>query len=204
MCRGQLPVWQQEWPALKTPGSRFITIAADTDYEAAKSFAAPFEFTTLFDTENALASILGFRVIPNGYAFGADGTLQDELVSRFEIRDKGTTRDLVKYWLGQGPMPERNEARPEQLTSVPAGLALLAEGRALLIAGKRQEALATWHAAYLLDPESFVVRKEIWRALNPDRFGDPIDTAWQREQIQREKDQGFAAANPDLPAPRPA
>lgn len=202
MCRGQLPVWQQEWPALKTPGARFVTVAADADIDSARKFAAKYDFPTLVDRGNALARILGYRVIPNGYAFGPDGTLLDELVSAFDlIKEHDPTRDIVKSWLGLGAMPERRAPRPGIATSVPAALALFAEGESLLKTGARERALAKWHAAYLADPESFVVRTQIWRALNPDRFGDPIDLDWQREQIKRERDLGFGIANPGLPPP---
>ncbi len=60
---------------------------------------------------------------------------------------------------------------------------------------------AHWHAAYLLDPKSFVVRKQIWRALYPERFGEVIDVDWQRQQIAREDSLGFGPANPALPPP---
>lgn len=64
--------------------------------------------------------------------------------------------------------------------------------------GRRGEALALWTRAYERDPENFVIRKQIWRALYPERFGEPIDLAWQKGQIAREDDLGFREANPDL------
>src|SRR5260221_13768644 len=67
MCRASLPVWQVEWPGLRTPGARFVAVAADADFAAAKTFALPFDFTTLIDTENRLAPSLGYRVAPNAY-----------------------------------------------------------------------------------------------------------------------------------------
>lgn len=65
-------------------------------------------------------------------------------------------------------------------------------------AGRRGEALALWTRAYEGDPLNFVIRKQIWRALYPERFGEPIDLAWQKRQIAREDDLGFREANPDL------
>lgn len=179
-----------------------MTVAAEADIAAARTFAAQYDFSTLVDTENALARVLGFRAIPNGYAFGPDGTLLDEVVASFDLlRDKDTTRDIVRSWLDLGAMPERQAPRAGVAISVPEALTLFADGEALMRAGDREQALARWHAAYLADPESFVVRKQIWRALHPERFGDPIDTDWQREQMKRERELGFSAANPGLPAP---
>ena len=62
------------------------------------------------------------------------------------------------------------------------------------------DALAAWARAVEKDPKNFVIRKQIWRALYPERFGETLDLAWQKEQIARENAEGFAAANPDLPA----
>lgn len=81
--------------------------------------------------------------------------------------------------------------------------ALFALGTVHLRAGRVAEALRLWHRAYLLDPSNFLVRKQIWRMLYPERFGDPIDLDWQKEQMQREAELGFSAANPRLPVWRP-
>ena len=33
------------------------------------------------------------------------------------------------------------------------------------------------------DPDNFVIRKQIWALLHPERFTEPIDYAWQQEQL---------------------
>ncbi len=201
MCRGQLPVWQQEWPELRTAGARFVTVAADAEVEGARRYAADRGFVTLVDTANALARILRYRAIPNGYLFGADGALLDEKVTGFDLLREPATRGLVRAWLGTGPQPPPAAQRPGVDSSDPRALQLFAQGEALREQGELPRGLARWHAAYLADPKSFVVRKQIWRALYPERFGEPIDLAWQREQIAREDRDGFGAANPLLPPP---
>lgn len=60
------------------------------------------------------------------------------------------------------------------------------------------QALAAWAQAFEKDPQNFVIRKQIWRALYPERFGDPIDLAWQKEQIAHEDAEGFLVANPGI------
>ncbi len=77
---------------------------------------------------------------------------------------------------------------------------LFALGAVHLRAGRREEGLRLWHRAYLLDPANFLIRKQIWRELYPERFGDPIDLDWQKEQMAREQELGFSAANPRLPS----
>lgn len=200
MCRGQLPVWQREWPEIRTQGARFITVSAEADIAAAARFAGWLAFSTLVDTENRLAAILGYRVIPNGYLFAPDGTLLDEVVGDFDLRH-AMTRELVQSWLGRGAAPPRAAVQTRVTTSDADALALFAEGVELLARGEREPGLARWHKAYLAAPRSFVIRKQIWRALYPERFGDPIDTDWQRSHMAREKELGFGAANPTLPPP---
>jgi len=200
VCRGQLPVWQREWPGLRTPGARFITVSAEADVAAAQQFAGGLDFPTLVDTENRLAAVLGYRVIPNGYRFGPDGTLLDEVVADFDLRESSTVA-LVKGWLGRGATAAHAPVAAIQTSADRTALALFAEGESLLARGERERGLARWHKAYLTDPKSFVIRKQIWRVLYPDRFGDPIDTAWQRGQMARENALGFGAANPTLPLP---
>ena len=127
--------------------------------------------------------------------------LLDEVVSRFDLARYPETRTIVREWMSGQPGGERTATRPDVATSVPAALALFAQGEEMLKRGERERALAKWHAAYLADPESFVVRKQIWRVLYPDRFGETIDLDWQRAQTAREKELGFAQANPSLPPP---
>ncbi len=200
MCREQLPVWQREWPDLRTPSARLVTVAADSDIDAVRKWAGRIDATTLVDTQNRLAKILRFRVIPNGYLFARDGTLLREKVSGFDLLREPSTRDLVRAWL-RDETAIAKPPRPGVDDAVERALELFAEGEEVFERGERDRALALWHAAYLLDPRSFVVRKQIWRALYPERFGDRIDLDWQREQIAREDSLGFGAANAALPAP---
>lgn len=186
---------------MRTEGSRFVTVAADADVEEVRPFAATLDFTTLVDTRNDLARVLGFRAIPNGYVFSAGGELRDEVVLRFDLRREPTTACLVRSWLGTDTAPERPASAGGLERSVASSLELFARGTELRTRGELDEGLALWHAAYLADPKSYVVRKQIWRALYPARFGERLDLEWQKEQIAREDAIGFGAANPALPAP---
>ncbi len=171
-----------------------MTVAADADVERAALFAQRISVPTLVDTRNDLARLFGYRAIPNGFAFGRDGTLIGSKIAAFEIRDQAT-RDLVETWVStKGPA---GDATPLQEPS-PEALDLFAEGSRLMREGRRDEALAAWARAFEKDPKNFVIRKQIWRSLYPDRFGDPIDLAWHKEQIAREDEIGFRAANPAL------
>lgn len=201
MCRGQLPVWQREWPKLRTAGARLVTVAAEAEIGEARRYAEHLDFPTFVDTENSLARVLRFRAIPNGYLFSAAGVLLDEMVTRFDLLSEPSTVDLVRSWLGTGVAADKLRPRTGLDDATVRALDLFAEGERLRERGERTIGLARWHAAYRADPKSFVIRKQIWRALYPERFGERIDLDWQREQIAREEQVGFSAANPTLPPP---
>jgi tetratricopeptide (TPR) repeat protein len=59
-------------------------------------------------------------------------------------------------------------------------------GMTLARQGQAAESLAWWRQALARDPGNFIIRKQIWLAENPERFGDAIDFAWQKEQLARE------------------
>ena len=172
-----------------------MTVAADADPERAGLFADRVGLTTLVDTENELARVFGYRAIPNGFAFDPDGRLIGSKITGFDIRDTAT-RELVESWIA--PRTVIIELEPTATEASTEALDLFAEGSRLMRDGRRDEALAAWARAFAKDPKNFVIRKQIWRALYPDRFGDPIDLAWQKEQIAREDAVGFGAANPTL------
>ncbi|MGH6914041.1 MAG: hypothetical protein ACREH3_10080 [Geminicoccales bacterium] len=174
-----------------------MTVAADADLERAAQFAGRVQLTTLVDAQNELARVFGYRAIPNGFAFARDGALLGSKIPGFDIRDAGS-RDLLERWLASGSevRPISDEPAAEPVTEA---LDLFANGSRLMREGHTTEALAAWAKAFERDPKNFVIRKQIWRALYPDRFGDPIDLAWQKEQVARENEIGFRAANPALP-----
>ncbi len=63
---------------------------------------------------------------------------------------------------------------------------LFRERTALYDDGRVQHALTLWRQAWALDPENWVIRKQVWAVENPDRFNEgPMDFAWQREQREK-------------------
>jgi len=63
-------------------------------------------------------------------------------------------------------------------------------------AGAQQGAAAELRKALVLDPTNFLVRKQLWRTLHPDKFGEEIDLQWQKGQMAREAELGYEQANP--------
>ena len=61
-------------------------------------------------------------------------------------------------------------------------------GLVLLEVGKEHEAMAEWRKALALDPQNWIIHKQIWAVEHPGKFyeGD-VDYGWQKAQLEREK-----------------
>ncbi len=55
--------------------------------------------------------------------------------------------------------------------------------------GEREKALAALKRAWALEPDNWVIRKQIWAIEHPDQFYPAINTEWQREEIKKENGQ---------------
>ena len=57
------------------------------------------------------------------------------------------------------------------------------QGVRLFQEGRVQEAIAEWRKGVKLEPDNYLIRKQIWAVENPDRFyAGSVDYDWQREQ----------------------
>ena len=63
-------------------------------------------------------------------------------------------------------------------------------GLVLLEVGKKEEAMAEWRKALALDPQNWIIHKQIWAVEHPDKFyeGD-VDYGWQKAQLEAENSQ---------------
>lgn len=53
--------------------------------------------------------------------------------------------------------------------------------------GKPDQAAALLKKAWAIDPQNWIVRKQIWAIEHPEEFYPAINPKWQREQIEKEK-----------------
>ena len=61
-------------------------------------------------------------------------------------------------------------------------------GLVLLESGKKQEAMAEWRKALALDPQNWIIHKQIWAVEHPDKFYiGAVDYGWQKEQLKAEE-----------------
>ena len=63
-------------------------------------------------------------------------------------------------------------------------------GLVLLEGGKKKEAIAEWRKALALDPQNWIIHKQIWAVEHPDKFyKGSVDYGWQKTQLESEKSQ---------------
>ncbi len=108
------------------------------------------------------------------------------------VADKKTLMMLEK-WLSDPDynaallrdMQRSDESVTQTLTEATARFQL---GLILLEGGKKQEAMAEWRKALALDPQNWIIHKQIWAVEHPDKFYDGgVDYGWQKTQLEAEK-----------------
>jgi hypothetical protein len=187
-----------------------VSVALEhTGPEAARPYVeqANTRFPTVVDEHGITSTLFGFKVVPNGVLVDEEGTIRYVKLGGFSI-DNPDDVAAVEHFLTRGDpgaspaSGEGYELEPLERELVETKLRL---GRLLDSLGRRGEAVSEWRAALRLDPENFVIRKQIWAALHPERFHPAIDWDWQREQLERERREEIAAGvcTPDgCPLPR--
>jgi len=55
--------------------------------------------------------------------------------------------------------------------------------------GERDEALAALKKAWAIEPDNWIIRKQIWAVEHPEQFYPAINPQWQRERIKQEESQ---------------
>ncbi len=153
--------------------------------------AAGATYPVLLDQEGLLSSLYGFRGIPNGWVIDKNGVIRFRHLGGFDIRRPETVEAIEQVLKGAWHQPL--DRTPEG----PRGEATAAfqEGVRLLRQGKKREALEAWLRAFEADPANFLVRKQIWHLLYPEKFEPEVDFAWQRAQMEREARLGIRGAN---------
>ena len=152
--------------------------------DAPRPYAEPTleTFPTVIDAENLLGDAFGFKAIPNGVLISADGRLDGTIAGSFEIR-RDETRELVGRWLSaDGVSIPEGESDHEWSAEA---LALFREAGAAVRRGERDRAIELLKQAYPLEPDNFIIRKQLWAIEHPEKFyeGD-VDYGWQREQLE--------------------
>ena len=143
-------------------------------------------FTTVVDEENLLGRLYGFKAIPNGFIIDPEGIVRYKALGSFDIRQTETA-EIVRRWADEPGLiktsgPTDRGPGPEHTHSNECLLQGLVEYRA----GNLDAAVSHWRRGIALDPDNYILRKQIWAVENPDKFyaGD-VDYDWQAEQMDQ-------------------
>lgn len=145
-------------------------------------------FVNAVDPANFLSDIYGFKAIPNGLLVDENGILRYMQFGGFDIR-KPDTYNLVSNWVVNSTV----ESSGNNSVRLPAdeyhGEAnnLFQRGLEMYKLGDVTGALLKWREGATLEPDNYVIRKQIWAVEHPERFysSDAVDSDWQREQLRK-------------------
>ena len=104
----------------------------------------------------------------------------------FDIGRRETAEILERWVSGQSEALAGDGPADVLDTGHPESNAVFREGLELYESGRTEEALARWRQGLELNPDNYLIRKQIWAVENPERFyeGD-VDYKWQREQFAK-------------------
>ena len=140
-------------------------------------------FVTVVDRENLLGRACGVKAIPNGYFIESDLTVSYSNESKFDIRVPEILKKTRK-WIS---MTSDSVGRLE--SSLGGKLDSRAEdyftsGLHLYLKGKQAEAILEWTKSVNIDPDNYIIRKQIWAIMHPDKFYEgKVDFQWQLQQM---------------------
>jgi tetratricopeptide (TPR) repeat protein len=159
--------------------------------EVVKPYVHETTFPTLVDTENVLANLFGFKIVPNGIFVDKDGTIrlikqgfrvtEASHVQAVEQLIRGETEKIEledNYYNGKDAISEVE--RQLSQTKFKLGMEYSKQG-------KKEKALKELNEALLLDPDNFLIRKQRWYLHFPEKFSPTIDIEWQQQQLEKER-----------------
>jgi tetratricopeptide (TPR) repeat protein len=149
-------------------------------------------FPSVLDQENMVGQYYGFKAVPVGIYFDEQGRMAKG-PSAIDIRQEEAWHALVQ-WIREGTFPpswspanrqstfdeSRTTAEAEADTYFHSALAFLKQG-------PREQALTALRKAIRLDPENWIMRKQLWALEYPEKFYQgAVDFRWQQEHLKRE------------------
>lgn len=153
-------------------------------------------YPALVDRHNVLGRLLNVKYVPYVIAVDGAGRLCRG-IAPVNIDDAGFRADL-EAWAATGAVPqawrEAGKGAAPAWSESPQGREADARYQlavTLLDLGKREEAMAELRRAFRLDPENWIIRKQLWAVEQPDAFyGGPVDYDWQKRRRQAEDAEG--------------
>jgi len=166
-----------------------LSVALDVQgAEKARPFVekAGARFTTVVDEENLLGQLYGFKALPNGYLIDQQGIVRYRKLGGFDIR-LADIAGIVERWATGPSLDESlNEADVALGAEHSQAIAHFRDGLAHYRDGNVSDAVVEWRKGVGLEPDNYIIRKQIWAVQNPDKFySGSVDYDWQKEQMDK-------------------
>ena len=183
-----MPVWQQWYRDNREKGVELMSVAIDAqggEKILTHLQRAGAEFVTVKDEQNLLGQLYGFKAVPNGFLIDENGVVQYKKLGGFDIR-RPEFASVLDRWVnsvdGVAAEPSDDGLSPEHSMAND----LFRRGAEMQKLGRSAEAIALWKQGAELEPDNWIIRKQVWAAENPGKFYDSeVDFEWQKEQITK-------------------
>ncbi len=149
-------------------------------------------YRALLDQHNVIGKTYNLKFVPVGILLDEEGRLV-RAVGSVNI-DQEAFRTELTHWVTSGVIPKTwieadKQVVPRKLTpNEREADARFQLAIVLLENGKKEDAIAELKRAFKLDPENWLIRKQLWAIETPDAFYlDQVDYGWQKQQVAREK-----------------
>lgn len=148
-------------------------------------------YRALLDQANVIGKAYRLKYVPVGILVDEQGRLVRPVASvnigddafRAALSDWVTTGDVPADWQS-GDAPRARDLTPDE-AEADARFQLAVT---LLKNDKRDAAIAELREAMKLDPENWLIRKQLWAVETPEAFYEgSVDYGWQKEQMKREE-----------------
>jgi len=149
-------------------------------------------YRALLDQHNLIGKAYNLKFVPIGILLDEEGNLA-RAVGSVNI-DKADFHAELTEWVSTSTIPRAwidadKQEKPHALTSDEQEAdARFQLAIVLLEKGKKEDAIAELKKAFRLDPENWLIRKQLWAIETPEAFYDGnVDYGWQKQQMEREK-----------------
>ena len=148
-------------------------------------------YRALLDRHNSIAKMFGLKYVPVGIFLDEDGRLV-RAVGSVNIGDEPFREELLA-WASTGAIPsmwsggDGASTISEMTFDEREADARFQLALALLDKGGKKEAIIELQKAFRMDPQNWLIRKQLWAIEHPQAFYDgDVDFEWQSAQIARE------------------
>ena len=145
-------------------------------------------YPNVVDAENVLGLLFGFKAVPNALFIDEAGIIRYTKFGGFDIRNPEYRQLADGFATSPSLAALKTEAEVASGFESNEALALFRTGLAEYKAGNSDAALQEWRQAAALEPDNWIIRKQVWAIENPERFySGAVDFAWQKEQIAQDR-----------------